>query len=413
MAIRIDFRVTRSAPTADEAERLRRLLREAADAALEKFDAGKDAPGAATILSPLETFCDSLALWSGAAPRSIAAYRRVIRSVAESVGDLPLAKISARAIQDWTRERVGSPGHHRRYDADGRERPMISRDTIAGYLRMLRTYARWQIDQRLAQPDLPLFHLPRLDKPKRLQGNRRVPVAWLPERLRSALDRIAGVAPHLYLALAMIALTGLRPAAIFALRWAHIHLPGSEGRVGTIRAGALKGGIDGGVPVPYGSRLHVLIESARDWFRKIKGRAPKRDEPVLFPLGARLRDVGRLASREPVWAWTSSAFARALRRVVLRLEPRDDQRRESILGLTAYVVRHSAITWLKRSPGVSSCAIQRYARHLRSTTQDAYAHVASDDGESAYAAIDQIAAAALPGVDVCAGTGVASDAAKK
>ncbi len=370
--VRSQFR--RRVDTLEEAQRLDRLIDEGRGRILERFHAG-DRP-CIRIREGLEPYLEARSLFSGLAKSTLAGYRRKLTRFAEHLGDRPLDRITREVLEAWIRSRTRDKGHARAHNPG----TQVSRDTINQEIKALRAFARWAIDQGRAPADLPLLRVSYLRVKGLTGGQRHVPRALVRHSfvdVLRALDR--GGYDCLALVLRGMVLLGLREDALFRLHWSDVTAPRSAS-AGEIRVGPCKGGPAGAVPVPPGSTRARWLAQVRATWRRFRGRAPRGRDPLLISRWAKGR-------RNP-GGWTTDSFGHALRHACRRL---------GIEGMTAYVARHSAVTWLQQQPGVDLAAVQAYARHLRITTQEVYSHRSGLDGEPAYQAMDELMDDAVSG----------------
>jgi len=363
----------RSCASAEDAERLDRLMAEAQARTLDRFEAG--ARACITIREGMDRFLEERSLFFGLAKSTLAGYRRCLTRFAEGLGDLPLDRISREMLQGWVRMRAAQKGRSRIHNPDAQ----VSRDTVNLELKALRCFARWAIDQGCAPADLPLLRVPLLRVKGLTRGRRHVPKALVRHSfvdVLRALDR--GGYDYLALVLRGMVLFGLREAALFRIRWGDVALPRQDS-AGGVRIPPCKGGPAGAVPVPADSTRARWLGHARRVWRRFRGRAPKRGDFVLTSRwGKGKRNPG---------GWTTDSFGHALGHACARL---------GIEGMNAYMARHSAVTWLQQQPHVDLAAVQAYARHLRITTQEVYSHRSGADGEPAYDAMDRLMTEAVP-----------------
>lgn len=364
MAFEVRREVRRRFASEDEAERFRGLVDEAMSWAAQRFDDG-EAP-CISIGAGLAAFLRDQREVRANASSTLADYRRRLTRFDEDFGGLPLSLITREQVKAWRSRRLAERGKSRQHDA---ARPTISRQVVNAEIGMLQRFGRWAIGEGLAPAGLELLHVERLCVPGLVRrGNRHVPSALPARRLRAYLgDLDRGGYRYLADLLRAMALTGLRPAALVQLDWGDITWP--QGREpGELRVAGLKGNPGGAVPLLRDATLETVLQRQREWLRA-QGRSVAQ--------GARVFQSAR--GRRP--GWTVSGFGHALRHA---------SRRVGWEGVTAYVVRHSAVSWLQQQPGVSLAVVQAYARHLRVATQEVYSHRSGAEAEPAYAAVERL-----------------------
>ena len=187
---------------------------------------------------------------------TMAGYRRDFQKVYEPFfGGLALDEVTRRGVKDFLKSRKGS-----------------SARTRQKHVTALRSFFRWAIDESYLRENPA-------DGVKVERGDRRKGAALSVEEARGLLraaregevrefkdrrrkegwEQTFEPPSHLYLAIAIFLLTGLRRRNVLGMRWRHVDLPN---RRISFRADEMKGKADHEVPI--NSQLLPLLESLRD-----------------------------------------------------------------------------------------------------------------------------------------------------
>lgn len=243
--------------------------------------------------------------------------------------------------------------------------------TINNELAVFKSYCRWlaHFGGKVRLGDVEPMTIPAMVDKRTVSGE--LPPKFVSEAEYHRIARkLAEAAPHILIVLEGMLLFGARPVVLFGLRWHHVEWPDGrrEGRVDIPQA---KGGLRGSVPVMTGSVTEALLKRCQQIAQWEAGTTSQK------PVFARVR--GR--SRINPGGWTTAAYDNALKRAM------------ATIGIerpfTAYMVRHSAATWLEQYQ-VSSGGIQHYMKHLRPSTQDKYRHGTGELAREAYPVIEQL-----------------------
>ncbi len=366
--VRRGFRDSSLARKREDAERLDRLLADAHDRVRRDFSLGLS--GCPTMLESLETFLADPVQFPDLKPDRRRFYTRVLsrfaRELSRGAGDIAVDRIAREDLDEWLRQRRAEPGHAGKYQ----ESPTIGHGTITNELRALKIYAKWCCERRWCSFDIDVLRLQKARVPGYVRkGNRPPPRALHEFDFLALLRRVRRSALGLELVIRGMLLLGGRPEAIFRLDRAH-YVPPSENHDGEILLPALKGGVPTRRPISQGSLTHRFM-----------------DEVLEYAHGIYLARDLRLSSTKPLFPnryarrWATSPYNHALSSVVGRLR----------LGrrFTAYMARHSAITWLIQR-GVDPYSIQQYAKHLSISTQEIYNWTTGERAGLAYTILEGI-----------------------
>jgi integrase len=350
--IRAQVQVTAICEDATEAERFRRIVRSAALAAKQRWREGmRSCPTIAELAPEFMRYQRAVA---GNKPSTLAAHKRRIEAFSLAWGDRPIDQITRSDVVRWAEQRLRAKGKAGRH----KEQSTLDRGYVQQDLRSLRRLVRWGQEHGHLPANIECAVVPRLSVARRIcGGSRHAPQAIVIDRLFEILARLRKRAPTVERVLRGMFLTGARPGALLELRWRDVQM--SDSGDGSLALRGKKGGADGCIAVRRGGALCGLLQECASQGRRGWNR------PVF------------LTARGKRWA--GKAFQHAVSRAC---------RAEGIERFTAYVVRHSAMTWLHCTPGVSAAAAQRYARHTRLTTQDCYSHAAGVAGSEAFEAVE-------------------------
>lgn len=345
----------------DDARRLDALASEAVRRARLLFASG--ATATTTISASIEAYLAHARATRGIGPGREARIRRVLTRWSESLEDATLDRISPAILDRAVSRRLGARGY--------RGRP-ISRATVAVEVGILRAFGRWAAGPgRRASTDASIVSY-RISAPSDMHHGGEYRSLPLDEYLAHA-SAIHARSPSVALVMFGVVAFGLRPGAIVRLTWSRVSLPRDPGSRGSVRPAALKGGLAGEVPAPYGSARHRLLLRLRE----ICGRHVRPGDHVFRPPRSR--------------AWTMERFCGSLRR------------HASALGLpaalTSYVGRHAAISAAQAAPGVGLSHVAGYAKHRNIGTQAVYAH--GTNAEPALSVTDSMLMRAIPGDVFC------------
>ncbi len=260
----------------------------------------------------------------------------------------PLDAIGSERLERYIKTRLGEVGA----------------DTVNAELVSLRAYARWAQRKKYAPDILPILSVGRLHVPGKLPGrNRKPPEAIGMGEMFDIIRTVGETRPDIRLFLLGMAHFGLRPESVCAFRREHAKPPRGK-EAGRLFAKGLKGELDEWITIPPGSLRAEWLRACLALGRRAGLAGPR------APLVPRLsKKPGRIPG-----AWTTGALDMALGRLCRKLAIR----------FVPYTIRHSCMTYLKRCEGISSAASQRYAKHMRVETQNAYDHLLGLEAEPAY-----------------------------
>jgi len=189
-------------------------------------------------------------------------------------------------------------------------------------------------------------------------------ITWMQrDELERTIQRFEEVAPHVASLLWLLAYTGARPKALCSLRWENVKLPTDE-ECGVLELPPLKRGLPGSKVFQAESPIHRVLLFAKASAKRLHRRAGR---------SVRIRQHHPIFLNAHGKPWSQKVFSDAVRYHADRL---------GLEGFTAYVVRHSVVTHLKRL-GLSANEIQHWAGHKLVTTQAAYDHTLGTDGQAA------------------------------
>jgi len=345
-----------------DAERASRVVRDHFDRANKAIQFGLSP--CITIREGLDEFLLSREAEYGVRPETLAAYRRRLERFAVDLsgdaGDIALERIRRADVLTWMIRRAREPG---------RGGLPVAPTTIKKELAALKTFGQWAIDLNLAPPTLEFMTIR-----KRAEGRkdgRRAP--WLPmQDFLSTIQRIRAASEPVALGLWMMLAFGVRPEAVVSLHRRDVRRP-RKGKDGVARFKILKKGDSGDVAVPAGSLREKLLARCDDLHRAYYPGKTIRGNYAVLPTRK-----GR--SRRNPRGWSVQSFANEIRRVAERVGLPPD--------FSAYVMRHSAGTWLKQL-GVSAAATRHFLKHRSIETQNVYDHTSGVDAAPAFAAMER------------------------
>ena len=348
-----------------DAKNVDRLVDQAHTQILRDIEAGKKA--CPTIREALDAFIDHQQVFRRNRQQTLVRYRRRLLRFADDLGgdarDLTVIDITREAIQDWIKRRMREKGHAGKYE----DSKTICPDYLNQDLAALRRFARWCAECGYCSLAIPLFAVSPIT-----HKTTKKPRALIAPKFQAILTAVREIAPHVAIILRAMVLAGARPEALFALDWHDVQLP--EGKHnGTLLVKAMKGSPEAEAPIKRGGKLHLLLLEARETWKKFHGRYPRPSERK--PVFCTRR--GRSAKRP--YGWTTSTYDDALARACRKAGIRE--------RFTSYVARHSAITYLG-DEGLSTAAIQHYAKHLLPSTQAKYLWTTGRAALPAYEAIE-------------------------
>jgi integrase len=353
--VRREFR--RQVATEEEAKRLDRLVHAAHERVMTDFSVGLSA--CPTIRQLLDDYTEYLRVERGNKPATVERVKKCLERFASELsrgaGDIAVDAILPDDVIAWRRKRLGERGRPGRYhDGAG-----ISRDVVNAEAGTLKTFARWCISHRKCGPNVAVLSIESLRVGGRENGHHIPPVMTL-GRFNEIYRRLLKHAPHVAAPLKAIVLLGLRPAALFAICWKDVEM--AYGAPGRIRVPALKGEVECEIVVRPGGEIDELLRDCR----AVEGRILRRGSVFVNAKGH---------------SWSTQTYDGALKWA---------QGRARIPNpITAYDVRHAAITWLAQA-GVSEAIIQHYAKHLSVGTQKVYRHTTGELAAPAYALIGRM-----------------------
>lgn len=280
---------------------------------------------------------------------------RFAADLSRGAGDIAVDRILVTDLVEWRRRRLAEPGQVKG--------ATISRAVVNHEVGALKAFANWCVMRGICRPDLEIFRIDWLIVKGR-DGGRKIPKGMSISRFRLICKDLRERYPHIEIVLRAMALTGGRPAHIFALKWADIEWPRLQ--PGRIRFTALKGGVETEMPIENNSQMWLVCKEAA---------------AITANAHRRLRHYGRVFTTSRGEAWTSGTFGHAL------------QWAQAKMGIdnpiTAYDVRHASMTWLAQA-GMGQGAIQAFAKQKSVRSQDAYRHVSGRDAMRAYEYLDGI-----------------------
>lgn len=360
----------------EDAERLDALLARANETALRDFGLGLS--GCPTILESLEDFVTDPTVFSGVTSKRIDYYRKNLtmfaRELSRGAGDISVDAVTLEDLKAWLRLRLAQPGNRGKY-VDSKT---LDPETAANQIKVLKRFAKWCAESRFCSYDLDILRLniKKLRNPKRSKKHNRFPPRAVHERdFLSFLKRLRGQSPRVEFVLRAMLVHGVRPEAVFLLA-KQDYVPPTPGRDGWLAIPDLKGGVPVKRFILHGSYAHEFMSSVCSFADEVYRKTGK-----------------RFSARKPLFPnlfgnrWVTSAFDRSLSAAVERLK----------IGrrYTAYMARHSAVTWLLQR-GVSPVAVKFYAKHLSISTQEIYDWTTSAEAAPAYEMIEHILASDRP-----------------
>jgi site-specific recombinase XerD len=342
-----------------DALRLDRLYADAFDAANGRFVGGLSA--CPRIIEALDDYVAHLRVERANQKVHLQAVRkrleRFARELSNGAGDVSVDKIAASDVKAWREKRLGEKGKRGRYWRVG----TVSREVVNAEVGTLKGFAHWLVEEHKCKPDIELFSLKPLFLPNRLQGHRNVPKSMTVKRFVEITTALHVKSIHIEQVLWGVLLLGVRPKALFAIEKHDIEWPSSVGS-GRIRLPASKHGVAGEIPIAYRSSLHKLLRGAeanRPSYVKASAMfVSKRGKP-----------------------WTTQTFDHALAWAQAEAGIREP--------ITAYDVRHAAITWLAQG-ALPQVVIQHYAGHLNLQSQEPYRHTTGIEAAPAYEHLEQM-----------------------
>lgn len=323
-----------------------------------------------TIRDLLEPFLLSRRVEEGALPATLAAHRRRLlrfaRDLGGAAGDVPLDAIGRDQLNRWMDRRLAERG---------RGGNTIARATVRNDVASLWALARWG-RHRGVPAHVPMFDV-RIAAPSRRD---EAAPQWAMQRdwLRM-LGEIEAAAPDVALVLMAMVAFGRRPGVICALLRRRVRFPAPRGAGvasrqlvnGSVWFRTVKKGERGELTVPPGSLREKILRRALVLSERVRGRRPKRNEPMFLRITGRRADLG----------WTAQSFSDAVAKLRVALGLPE--------WFVAYTSRHSLGTWLKQE-GVNRTATRHVLGHKSDRTQDGYDHTSGIDAEPGFAAIERM-----------------------
>jgi integrase len=353
--------VCRVLPNAEQGRRAEAAIREAADAALKRLD--YQLSPAPTILGSLHGFLREQRLVRGNTPAVLKFHERALHMWAAELGgqyggDIAVDRIRSGDVLDVVERLIAGK-------VDGRRK---GASTVNQYLGSLKQLGRWATrgsGRRQIALDMPWLEMGRLraPKPQRYAMDLR-DFGKLMRRWPRARRHVAQV-------VWMVLMTGARPGQMLELKWRDIRRA-RKGEPGWIRLRASKGGTLEAIRFEVGSPIDDVIEAAREWFREVRGRVPRHYERVFVTVHG----------RRP--GWSVQGFANAVRECVRVATRAQRCRRED--GFSAYIARHSVLTWLARA-NVPEDIRAQFAGHRSTRMQEHYTHLSGEDAGEARALV--------------------------
>lgn len=275
-------------------------------------------------------------------PETISVYENVLigfaQQLSDGAGDLPLECIDQKMLDEWMIVRCESAGN----------------STIHREVGVLKTFGRWCMGRQLCGA-LPVAHCltPRPQSP----DPRFMDMSDLFELLR----KIAKTHPHVALPLECMLRLGVRPAAVCALKWGKVKLPGRE-HSGTAWFKTLKKGEPSICEIFAGGPMHKNLKRSKRIIENRRGLDVRKSFPVYF-------------KSKGAYSWTVKSLGRAAA---------DAARKHGVDDFTPYVIRHSVATYLKQR-GLSAVDIQHFMSHKSTKPQEKYDHTSAVDARNAFA----------------------------
>ena len=294
--------------------------------------------------------------------------RVLLRFAAElgsGAGDIAVDRITETDLETWAEKRLLEPGYGGK---------TVSRRTVAKDIKILKAFCHWARRRFTGSRNMAALGYEFYCPPDGQHGG-KVDAITVAEFINYAA-RIGRVSRHAALVLYAMLYFGARPQALFLLDFADTSLP-ENGHPGRAKLAVLKKGDPGDVPVPEGSPREGVLLEAELLARKYHGRV-RRSWPVFT--------TRRGQSKRRPRGWCVDTYANELRRCANKARVPGE--------FVAYVVRHSAVTWLKQE-GVAVSQIQHYAKHSRQETQGQYDHTSGELAREAYEVVEELTGAAF------------------
>ena len=352
--------------TPEEARRVEGLCDRAFERMRRQIEAGK------TTCPPMSQlickFIDYRRTWDNIRPATADAHRRRLERFVADFDDPPIDTITREMLSGWVQRRLGERGKRRKYSLGGN----LARDTANNDLKSLHLFAGWCSRQEYCNVDIDVLKTDLL----RVDGKicqRHAPEACTPHYLKRMLAQLHVNASHIWTVLQAMLLWGLRPHALFYLRWSHVQWPRGTNN-GRILVPATKGGIPGEIPIRKASTSEQLLSECRTTCKRFRGRSPTGTMPIF--------QTARGRSKRNPGGWTTAIFDNALRKAVHEAGLNE--------SFTAYDVRRAAATMLAKRDDISSAGIQSYMRHRRADSQQAYRMTASIDAVEVYDIMEEV-----------------------
>lgn len=357
--------VRKRVPSRKDAEAFSRLLESAVAEAARKHEFS--IKPCCVIRDKLDEFLSDSELGLRRRPcggDTLALHKKRLLAFDRAFHSRPIDAISLEDLEGWIRRRAKTRGRTGR----------IKADTVNADLVSLRAFGRWAMAKGYAPAALPFMAVGKLRAKGKVGGfNQRPPKALEMGELLAVIERIAAEREDVGLLLKGMALFCLRPRALCLLRRVDLKLP-KGGHPGSLTCAGLKGGHERQLPIVPGSEQHTWAKSCIALFRRVRNRSPKGHEPLLFNLTGRRGASGR--------GWNTAGFDRVLSHVCSKLE----------IAFTAYQARHSVISWLQKTPGMSAAATQAAAAHSNVNTQNIYGRRHARDAVPAFIALSDLVA---------------------
>ncbi len=266
----------------------------------------------------------------------------------------PIDAIERKQVERWIKRRLATG---------------VTADTVKIDLASLYAFARWARKKQYAPARLPLLDVEKLHTEEKMPGtNQKRPKVLETGELKRVIKKIEEVRPDMALFLKGMVFWGRRPAAVASPRREDATLPFAKDR-GRIRFPPLKGGSEEIFSIFPGTKHEEWTRECLAFGQEYGCGDPR--SPLVPCIGSR--------SRKCPGGWTTQSFDMALSRLLKKLR----------IDITAYVVRHSCMTFLSRQEGVTPASIQKFASHRRSGTKDNYIHLTNADAEIAFQRIGE------------------------
>lgn len=375
--VRVEGALTVS--TREDAERFERLAKAALERARREYGMGISA--CPTMRALIPEFIREQRTTRGNTEGTLKSYeRRLLRfavDLSQGAGDVAIDCVPAADLRHWIDGRLEAKGNKGKYQ----ESKTISREVVNNDLKLLANFSRWCARREYCRlGDMSVLSVPLLRLKGRAHRGRNKPRGLDPGDFMELLRKLreGGRYVHLEIVLRGMVLFGARPKALFLLTWGDVTMP-TRRWAGKVALPGLKEGIVADVPVEWGSKKHELLSQSRARLQLWHGVRCSKRRPVFCTLRGR---AGVKAAMR--YGWTAAVYGKVLARAVECCGWGTGGRR-----FTAYMARHSAVTWLARM-GLPAVVIQHYAKHLRVSTQDVYRWTSGEEAAPAYEAVEAI-----------------------